>query len=168
MAVSAYEVISTQTLGSAAATVTFSSIPQIYTDLVLIANSSTTTVASSEINKLTFNSDTASNYSTTVLGGDGSSAASFRGTGVAYIRAGRNTANGDSYFAQNKMQIINYANATTFKTVITQGSEAGAYISADCGMWRSTSAITSITLTAGTNNYKVGSTFSLYGIKAAS
>lgn len=167
MAVSAYEVISTQTLGTAVASVTFSSIPATYTDLVLIANSSTTTVGSSEINKLTFNSDTASNYSTTTLGGDGSSAASFRGTSVAYIRAGRNSQNGDSYFVPNKIQIMNYSNTTTHKTILAQGPEASNYIENDVGLWRSTSAITSVTLTAGTNNYKVGSTFTLYGIKAA-
>ena len=161
-----YEPIETQTLGTAVASVTFSSIPQTYTDLVLIANSSTTTVASSEINKMTFNSDTATNYSTTTLAGNGSSAASFRATSQAYIRAGRNTANGESYFVPNKIQIMNYANTATFKTAIAQGPEAGAYIENDVGLWRSTSAITSVTLTAGLNNYKVGSTFTLYGIKA--
>lgn len=167
MAVSAYEVISTQTLGSATSAVTFSSIPATYTDLVLIAYSSTTTVGSSEFNKMTFNSDTATNYSTTTLGGDGSSAASFRGTSVAYIRAGRNTANGDSYFVPNKIQIMNYANTTTYKTAFAQGPEAGTYMENDVGLWRSTSAITSVTLTAGANNYKVGCTFTLYGVKAA-
>ena len=167
MAVSAYEVIETKTLGTATSAVTFSSIPATYTDLVLIANSSTTTVGSSEFNKMTFNSDTATNYSTTTLGGDGSSAASFRGTSVAYIRAGRNTANGDSYFVPNKIQIMNYANTTTYKTAFAQGPEAGAYMENDIGLWRSTSAITSVTLTAGLNNYKVGCTFTLYGIKAA-
>ena len=167
MAVSAYEVISTQTLGTATSAITFSSIPQTYTDLVLIANSSTTTVASSEINKMTFNSDTASNYSTTATSGDSSNAYSFRQTSVGYIRAGRNSQNGDSYFVPNKIQIMNYANATTYKTIIASGAEATVYIELDVGLWRSTSAITSVTLTAGTNNYKVGCTFTLYGIKAA-
>ena len=162
-----YEPISTQTLGTAVASVTFGSIPATYTDLVLIANSSTTTVGSSEINKMTFNSDTGTNYSTTTLAGDGSSASSFRATSQAYIRAGRNTANGDSYFVPNKIQIMNYANTTTYKTAIAQGPEANAYLETEVGLWRSTSAITSITLTAGSNNYKVGSTFTLYGIKAA-
>ena len=162
-----YKPISTQTLGTAVASVTFSSIPQTYTDLVVIANSSTTTVGSSEINKMTFNSDSATNYSTTTLAGNGSSASSFRAGSQTYIRAGRNTANGDSYFVPNKIQIMNYANTTTFKTVIAQGPEANAYLENDVGLWRSTSAITSVTLTAGLNNYKVGSTFTLYGIKAA-
>jgi len=167
MAVSAYELIEAKILGTAASAITFSSISQTYTDLVLIANSSTTTVGSSEINKMTFNSDTATNYSTTTLAGDGSSAASFRGTSVAYIRAGRNSQNGDSYFVPNKIQIMNYTNTTTYKTAFAQGPEASAYIENDVGLWRSTSAITSVTLTAGSNNYKVGCTFTLYGIKAA-
>jgi len=161
-----YEPIETQTLGTAVASVTFSSIPQTYTDLVLIANSSTTTVGSSEINKMTFNSDSGTNYSTTTLGANGSSAASFRASNQAYIRAGRNTANGDSYFVPNKIQIMNYANTTTFKTALAQGPEASAYLETEVGLWRSTSAITSVTLTANLNNYKVGSTFTLYGIKA--
>jgi hypothetical protein len=160
-----YKPISTQTLGTAVATVTFSSIPASYTDLVLIANSSTTTVGSSEINILRFNSDSTSSYSTTTLGGNGSSAQSFRSS-TTYIRAGRNTANGESYFVPNKIQIMNYANTATYKTAIAQGPEADAYVEVEVGTWRSNSAITSVSLTAGLNNYKVGSTFTLYGIKA--
>ena len=166
MAVSAYEVISTQTLGTATTSVTFSSIPQTYTDLVLIANSATTTVASSEISKVTFNSDTATNYSYTQLTGNGSSVISYRATSVAYARLGRNSANGDSYFVPNKIQIMNYANTTTYKTAIATCPEP-TYYEVNVALWRSTSAITSITLTAGANNYKVGCTFTLYGIKAS-
>ena len=162
-----YEPIETKTLDTAVSSVTFISIPATYTDLVLIANSSTTTVGSSEINKMTFNSDAGTNYSTTTLAGNGSSAASFRASSQTYIRAGRSTANGDSYFVLNKIQIMNYANTTTFKTALAQGPEANAYLETEVGLWRSTSAITSVTLTAGSNNYKVGSTFALYGIKAA-
>ena len=167
MAVSAYELIGTQTLATAVVSVSFSSIPANYTDLVLIANSSTTTAGSSEINKMTFNSDTATNYSTTTLAGDGSSPASFRGSNVAHIRAGRNSQNGDSHFVPNKIQIMNYANTTTYKTAIAEGTEASAYLEYDVGLWRNTNAITSVTLTAGVNSYKIGSTFTLYGIKSA-
>jgi hypothetical protein len=70
----------------------------------------------------------------------------------------------------NIMQIMNYSNATTNKTVIarqnTGGSASGA--AAHVGLWRNTAAITAITIICYNGiNFVSGSTFTLYGIKAA-
>ena len=158
-----YESIATTTLGSAAASVTFSSISGSYTDLVLVSNGKMS-AGSAVNNKITFNSDTATNYSRTYVYGDGSTALSGRDSsqdnlGFIYW----NSTNPSTTI----IQIQNYSNTTTYKTALARTSESGV-AAAYVGLWRSTSAITSITITRGsTNDFASGSTFTLYGIKAA-
>ena len=72
---STYTPIASQTLGSAAASVTFSSIPQGYTDLIIVMNGTTST---NENTYMRYNSDSSSLYSVTYVGGDGSTASSGR------------------------------------------------------------------------------------------
>jgi len=156
-----YEPIATTTLSSAAASVTFSSISGSYTDLVLVSN---WTVSTQNNLLMTFNSDTGSNYSETVLLGDGSSATSSRQTSATSIRVG--FAGSASSKVINIINIQNYSNATTYKTTVYRWNSE-EYVSARVGLWRNTSAITSIVLTASTGNIASGSTFSLYGIKSA-
>jgi hypothetical protein len=157
---STYTPIATQTLGSSASTVTFNSIPSIYTDLVLVANSITAANASF---KIQFNGDTGSNYSSTLVYGNGTSATSLRTSNQTSINIiGRSGSNGSS----NIINIQNYSNATTYKTTLGRG---GADITiATVGLWRSTSAITSINVANDSGgNFLTGSTFTLYGIAAA-
>ena len=164
---STYEPIASQTLGSAAATVTFSSIPQGYTDLVLVAN--TAQASGNNSLRFRFNGDSGSNYSDTYLAGNGTTASSGRDTsqtsGISY--AGSSTAIETNYI----VQFMNYSNATTYKTVLGRSNRASDATAADVGLWRSTAAITSISLAMGgsfpTNNFATGSTFTLYGIAAA-
>ena len=65
------------------------------------------------------------------------------------------------------MSIQNYANTTTYKTMISRASDATQNAIAYVGLWRSTSAINSITLSVSAGTFAIGSTFTLYGIKAA-
>ena len=160
-----YEPIATQTLGSAAASVTFSSISASYTDLVLVFWKLTSVAAQCG---LQFNSDTANNYSNTSLSGNGSSAASARSTSTSQI----NLENGLISDATNASMIIfnvmNYSNTTTFKTTISRGGAAASGLNANTGLYRSTSAISSLTiLSGGASTFSTGATFTLYGIKAA-
>ena len=161
-----YEAIATQTLGSAAASVTFSSIPGTYTDLVIVCNTVRTT--SLDNIGIRFNSDTGSNYSWTILKGNGTVASSDRRSNVTDIIF--NVYNADAP-AAGILQIQNYANTTTYKTALSRSSGAAAgYVYATVGLWRNTAAITSITLfDEGTTSAVIntGSTFTLYGIKAA-
>lgn len=165
MAVSAYEVISTQTLGSAAATVTFSSIPQTYTDLVLISRMQNT--GSQQRIDLRFNSDTGTNYSVTRLYGNGSTVSSDRytnandGIDIAFV--------GTSGFCIASTSIMNYSNTTTNKTLIGRWDSEGnsGYATALVGLWRNTAAITAMVLTPLGVNFATGCIFTLYGIKAA-
>jgi hypothetical protein len=79
-----YEAIATQTLGSAAASVTFSSIPSTYTDLVLVCNFETSSNAIAGV-YIQFNGDTSTNYSSTNLIGNGSTAESSRQNSTFYL-----------------------------------------------------------------------------------
>jgi hypothetical protein len=133
-----------------------------YTDLVIVANGTSSGDASF---MMRFNGDSASNYSTTYLYGTGSSVVSGRASNDTYIVGmGRtNTTGGASI-----IHLQNYANTTTYKTVIGRGSAAASLVIAAVGLWRSTSAITSILITPeSSNTISVGSTFSLYGIANA-
>lgn len=168
-----YEPISTQTLGSDQATVTFSSIPQTYTDLILVANLKHSFAGSLGVRDsfISFNSDTSTNYSATELYGNGSSATSNRETSIAGIPCVASMASATS-FMPTVIQIFNYTNTTTYKTVLIRGGNAddtnyGTY--AHVGLWRATpAAITRIDVYAkSTYVWKTGSTFTLYGIKAA-
>lgn len=159
-----FEAIATQTLGSAVATVTLSSIPSTYTDLVLVI----TRGGDEGSLRMYFNSDTGNNYSTTILAGTGSAANSTRQSNQNAILI-----NG-IYGATNTntntiVQLQNYSNTTTNKTTISRGNIPDDETVACVGLWRSTAAINSISITAinGTGLWLVGSTISLYGIAAA-
>jgi hypothetical protein len=163
-----YEVIATTTLGSAQASVTFSTISGSYTDLVLVANWGVSVNGDGTI--IRFNSDTGNNYSDTELYGTGSSAASQRRSNASFIDITRAIAgDGTNIYTNAIINIQNYSNTTTYKTALLRSNLAtGTYagVAALVGLWRSTSAITSITILPASNNLLSGSTFTLYGIKA--
>ena len=161
---STYTPIATNTLGSAVASVTFSSISGSYTDLILVTNPSSATGSQSIY--IQFNADTATNYSRTVMYGDGTSAASSRDSSYNHIRMGFNTGGRTA----NITQIQNYSNATTFKTTLSRSNTypgSDGYVYASVGLWRSTAAVTSVLIGVDTGTFATGSTFTLYGIAAA-
>lgn len=169
MAASAtYEKIASTTLGSAAATVTFSSIPSVYTDLVILSSSANTAVNGNG-QGIRFNSDTATNYSKTFLYGDGTSVVSGRASNQTNISISNQPISSSGTFTATITNIENYSNATTYKTILSRGGSAHtnnlaiAYV----GTWRSTAAITAIDLINDSGNFITGSTFTLYGIAAA-
>jgi hypothetical protein len=156
-----YEPIQTQTVGTATASITFSSIPATYTDLILVFNGSMDSGENSL--GLRFNSDTGTNYSSTALYGSGSTPASLRQTNTSKMYMGR----ADTTVSPNIFHIMNYTNSTSNKTAIAKGLDA-SIVMLNAGLWRSTAAITSITLSDFEGrNITVGSVATLYGIKAA-
>jgi hypothetical protein len=170
MATNTYVALDKVTVGTATPSITFSSIPSTYTDLVIVVGNFGMNTAGSAM-RMRFNGDTASNYSDTFLVGDGSTATSGRESSVTSIRVaglsvGPATTNTDTVI----IQVQNYSNATTYKTALIRDSSSVNEVGAVVGLWRSTAAITSITLVSynGTHNILAGSTFSLYGIAAAS
>lgn len=153
-----YEPIATANGNGSSFTITFNSIPQTYTDLVLVAKADLN--IDSGLTGLRFNGDTGSNYSYTLLESGPNSS---RGTNAAYMFIGglRN-----EYICH----IQNYSNSTTNKTVLTRMGRTdvtgtGVWV----GLWRNTAAITSLSFTTNqTSGYWNTSTIvTLYGIKAA-
>jgi hypothetical protein len=165
MPTSTYTPIATTTLGSAASSVTFSSISGAYTDIILVCNP-ITAVTTGQI-AIRLNGDTGTNYSRTILWGNGSTTGSYRNSNENYAYTGYYT-----NLWTNPTTVIfninNYSNATTNKTILGRSSNAAEASMASANLWRSTAAITSIELTiSGGSSYSTGSMFTLYGIKAA-
>lgn len=160
-----YEPIATTTIGTATATVTLSSIPATYTDLVVIYEG---TSAVSNIG-LRFNSDTAGNYSFGRLFAEGAGGVASADSASNQTYAG--IALGSTGRTNSVANIMNYSNTTTYKSTVSTGAtnsaDATKYnVSLFTGTWRSTSAINSVSIFTATSTFSVGSTFTLYGIKA--
>jgi hypothetical protein len=159
-----YESIATVTATGSAA-ISFTSISSTYTDLILICN--TQAPNSVDVN-VRVNSDTGSNYSRTILYGDGTSAASARNVNMAYFQP-------EAYgYVTNVMaqsmaiHFMNYSNNTTNKTFLARANNWEVGIDAIIGLWRNTAAINRIDIVpVGASFFSSGSTFSLYAIKAA-
>ena len=162
---STYEPIASQTLGSATTTVDFTSIAANWTDLVLVANFNAS--SGSPNAKLRVNGDTGTNYSNTILHGNGSSAGSSRqsNSGEMSINWNVNLSTTSNNFLV--WQIMSYANTNVFKTMLWATGNAGGEVIRTVGLWRSTSAITSLSVFTASLSFASGSTFSLFGLKAA-
>ena len=160
-----YEKIATNTLGSAAANVEFTSITGSYTDLILVINGGFSANGAMVVR---VNSDTGSNFSTTLINGDGSSAISFRSSNTAgKIYMNYNAITGNSFSGVWLINFQNYANTTTYKTILGRYNGASNEVGASVGLWRSTSAINTIRVFEnGGANLLSGSTFTIYGIKS--
>jgi len=160
-----YDKIATTTLGSAS-TITFSSIASSWTDLRLVLVNKDAAYANNDV-YFQFNGDTATNYSYTTLVGDGASASSGRATSTADgIKAG---ANGNTEWSLTEIDVFSYA-SSTYKTALVNGSRdknGSGTVQRIVGLWRSTSAITSIKLLSGTGNFATGTIATLYGILKA-
>ena len=168
-----YEPISTTTLGTATASVTFSSIPQRYTDLILVVTARQATVNTTDMG-MQVNSNGSITASWSAINGNGSSATSTRSSnpfGYFYLgdSAPSNAASG--IFSVTTVHIMNYANTTLNKTVLARSSQdlsGSGNVRVAAGLFPTTAAITSTTVggSAG-SDLATGCTFTLYGIKAA-
>lgn len=165
-----YTLISSSTLNTTTATVTFSSIPSTYTDLFLVVNPLST---NNRDVILRFNGDTGSNYSITFMsgfGGGSPSSSTGRTTNQGFMYA-------DYYGPSNLTQsirqinIMDYANTTTHKTALMRSSNPATYPSGGVdilvGLWRSTAAINTVAVSLSADSFLTGSVFKLYGIEAA-
>ena len=164
--------ISTTTLSSAQSSIVFSNIPQTYTHLQIryIARNSG---ANTDLNVAArFNSDSSSNYSEHYLYGTGSAAASGGAANTTAILFGRITGASStaSIFGACVADILDYRDTNKFKTsrLITGNEQNGSgFVFYESGNWRSTNAITSITIyPVDSHNFVSGSSFQLYGVNA--
>jgi len=173
MATNTYVALDTQTLTSAAASVTFSSINQGYTDLVIVVNTRTTySTDNGPRIQLQFNGDTGSNYSATRVYGTGIAAGSNRDTNNTSMTFGyiASSYSSNTALGNHLLHIPNYSNTTTYKTVLARwnATDNAQPVGASVGLWRpsnlATGNITSIVIKNEVGTFVVGSTFTLYGI----
>jgi hypothetical protein len=169
-----YTLISSNVLTSSAASVTFSSIPATFTDLVLRISTRTTFTGFTfdQINIL-INGDTASNYSRTQLRGNGAAAAS-GGLGNQTVLDLPQATDTDlatsNTFSSFEMYIPSYAVSQSKPSSIFSAQETNAttaYINAFAALWRNNAAVTSISLTPANGSFVATSSFYLYGISNA-
>lgn len=156
-----YTPLANITLGSSAASVTFSSISQAYRDLILIGTMSNT---SGDVGVLMrFNSDSGSNYYLVNMRGDGSTTSSQTAT-----QTGVNIS--DSFDSEGeymtKTQIMDYSATDKHKTSLVNKTAAFDAVMASAVRWANTAAITSLVIAPNSSTFKAGTSFALYGVAA--
>jgi hypothetical protein len=156
-----YTPVQTTTLGSAQSSVTLSSIPSTYTDIIFVVNFG---VGSTNFS-VKVNSDNGSNYSYTRLFGTGT---------TVYAQDDNNNSTGvTSNWTNTGPSIMsvycqNYANTSVYKSILTRFSEPQGATAIVAGLWRSTSAINSLTLySTSSQTIPAGTILTIYGIAAA-
>jgi hypothetical protein len=163
-----YESISTVTVSSAQATITFSSIPSTYKHLQVRGISRLTGGTLPGID-MQLNSDTGANYFDHILRGNGTTVTSGADTSVTAMNivtsaGGAQTA---SVFTGFVLDILDYANTSKNKTARSlNGADFNGtgWLDFRSGAWNSTAAVNAIKF-SGASNFDVGTTFALYGIK---
>ena len=171
--------ISTVTVGSGGAgTISFTSIPQTYTDLKLVLSARTNRNTGNATNiKVTFNSIT-TGYTFRILTGSGSAASSETQASPSFYTnaffggyANQDTGTTALVFSSHEIYVPNYTSAN-FKSVsidsVNENNAAAAYQILSAALFSNTAAITSVTFTPeSTFTFNEFSTATLYGIKSS-
>jgi hypothetical protein len=164
-----YESIATYTVGTAQATISFTSIPSTYSHLQLRIFSKNTSDSYSI--RAQYNGDTASNYSLHGLYGTGSVAGSFGYANQTNGEIGMSADTTANVFAASVVDILDYANTNKNTTIRTlQGYEANGsgHVRLNSGLWTKTprEAVNAIRIYPdGGASFIVNSHFALYGIR---
>ena len=158
---STYVALASVKLDTAQTQITFNNIPQNYTDLILQGDVIGTTAYEVFID---FNGDDGTNYSETYFEGNGTVGSSARTSNSGNLAMSYSSSTNPT---PTIMQIQNYSNNTTYKTILSRSSAASASVLGWVGLWRNTAAINSITLKISSGKvFSAGAIFSLYGIGA--
>lgn len=166
-----YESIQTVTVGSGgAANVEFSSIPSTYQHLQIRGIVRSSAASASQNTLLRLNTDTAANYSTHYLTGNGTTAASGAEANSTYIYAGAlpaaNTTSGR--FEAFVIDVLDYKDTnkyTTVRTLAGWDANGTGIVALWSGSWRNTAAVNAIRLLPNTGNFIEFSSIALYGIR---
>jgi hypothetical protein len=169
-----YELIESQILGSTAASITFSSLATysgVYKHLQIRMTARMTGSSGFAHSLVRFNADTGNNYAHHRLGGYGSNPVeSGASTSQNHIYAGSIMTSNQaaSSFSGSVIDILDPFSTSKNTTVRSlQGAPGGTNnnIELRSGAWFNTASVTTISLTPVSDNYSIGSRFSLYGIK---
>ena len=160
------KLIESKTLGTATASIEFTSIPQDGTDLVVLASIRSAFADVSNEISMSINGVT-TNRSWRDLVGTGSSVASYTGTTGHVGNLNGNTATSNT-FGNARIYITNYTASVNKSISFDNVSENNATLSLirmGTSLWSSTAAITSLAFSdISAANYLAGSTISLYKI----
>lgn len=166
---SSRELISSNVLTGTAASVTFSSIPSTYKDLVLRCSIRDTQAVEAVSAFLQVNSIT-SGYSYLYIRGNGSTVVSqYDNAQPKFFVSNNNAASSTSNtFASLEVYVPNY-NSSTYKPISSNNvsemnTTTPVYLLSLAGLLSNTAAVTSLTMLANTA-FATGSSFYLYGIK---
>jgi hypothetical protein len=162
---STYEKIATNTLSSSAASITFSSISGTYTDLVIVVVPKL--VSGTAQVQFRLNGDSGNNYSLLRMGGTGSAYGSDAPAPTSFGQLSWYGYAGSAFGQVITANLNNYSNTTTYKTVLTRPNNANYGVGMNACTWRNTAAVNEILIYSDAANFDTGSTFTLYGIKAA-
>lgn len=168
MALQLYKIATTE-LTASQSTITFSSIPQGYTDLLISVSTRGAQSGVAEANRIHFNGDTTNtNYTGKRLLGSGSAASSDQTATITpgfFNNLASSTAN---TFSNSTVYIPNYtgSNSKSYSIdTVTENNATEAYMALVAVRWSGTAAITSMTFTPESgNNFVQYSTATLYGI----
>ena len=161
------KLIESKTLATAASQIEFTSIPQTYTDLVLVVSARGVSSSDFPAYLLRFNANTSS-YSSRFLSGNGSASSSGPG-GTSSIAFGNmpGSAQTANTFSSSVVYIPNYTAAVNKSVSLENVSEtnsSGAFMRIVAGLWSNTAAITSLAVIGDSINLEIGSIASLYGV----
>jgi hypothetical protein len=165
-----YESIQTVTVSTATPSITFSSIPATYKHLQIRGLGHWSGTANTYANgQVQLNGDTGSNYAYHRLYGNGSSASADASTSTTKM----NTPwfPDDTYsntFGSIIVDILDYSNTNKYKTIRSLGGFDGngsGLIGLFSGLWMSTAAVTSFSISLPSYNLTTNSQFALYGIR---
>jgi hypothetical protein len=158
-----YKPIATTTFAEPSQTVTFSSIPSTYRDLIVVVASDGTAITQSGVPIMRFNSDSATNYREIWMQAALSSFQSGSSTNSTSVQYGTNT------FLHSIIQIMDYSVTDKNKVVLSKVTESinnVGLVQMKASRWGSNSAITTISFSTNAGDYPSGTTFSLYGVIA--
>lgn len=159
-----YELITSYTVPSNTTSVTLSSIPSTYTDLVIVGNYKVVNGGGVGFS-LRFNSDTGNNYEFMGFAANGSANSGNYGQpyNMSYVAIAL-----DNPLTTTVAYVNDYATTGKYKTILAHSGNSG-FNSAYTGNWNNTaSAINSVTFVCdGGSNITAGGIFTLYGITKA-
>ncbi len=170
-----YESIATVSVGSGgSSSISFTSIPSTYKHLQIryMASSDSSTDGSYNVQSR-FNSDSASNYTLHLIDGDGSSTSAYGAANLDHMYIGNVTSSFGGFslanaYGVNIIDVLDYANTNKFKTTrMLNGYDinGSGKLQLISNLWRSTTAVTSISINPQVGNWRQYSQFALYGIK---
>jgi hypothetical protein len=163
------KLIESKTLGTAASSIEFTSIPSTFTDLVILFSCRSSGTGFPVANIEVSINGTSTNESRRLLRGSGSTVESLADTQVnfGHMPTADNTAN---TFNSTSVYITNYTAAVAKSITVDNSSVSNGvslydfYNDISTQLWNNTAAITSILINPNSGNLVAGSMFSLYGV----